>query len=145
MIDAFPVLPNLHALFALAMMVIALFLFSRHQLRLEISSLAILILLALVFTVFPFMVEEQEFPATEFFHGFGHEALVAVCALMIIGQGMVHTGALKPLGRVLNRSWKVSFAHQRVCQSPYGPVKGPDAGGLCYHHWWHQHHHWHVD
>ena len=44
----------------------------------------------------------------DFFRGFGHEALVAVCALMIAGQGIVRTGALEPVGRVLTRFWKVS-------------------------------------
>ncbi len=43
-----------------------------------------------------------------FFHGFGHEALVAVCALMIAGQGVVRTGALEPVGRGLARLWKIS-------------------------------------
>ncbi len=46
--------------------------------------------------------------AVDFFHGFGHEALVAVCALMIAGHGLVRTGALEPVGRVLARLWKVS-------------------------------------
>jgi di/tricarboxylate transporter len=44
----------------------------------------------------------------EFFQGFGHEALVAVCALMIAGQGIVRTGALEPVGRILARLWKIN-------------------------------------
>ncbi|MEE9253697.1 MAG: SLC13 family permease, partial [Pseudomonadales bacterium] len=37
--------------------------------------------------------------------GLGHEALVAVCALMVVGQGLVRTGALEPVGRVLGKLW----------------------------------------
>ena len=46
--------------------------------------------------------------ATEFFSGFGHQALIAVCALMVAGQGLVRTGALEPVGRYLSRFWGVS-------------------------------------
>lgn len=108
MADAFPELPNQHALFALVMMVFALYLFTRERIRLEISSLAILIVLALSFALFPFSVGGQEFDPTNFFQGFGHEALIAVCALMVLGQGLVNTGALSPLGRLLSRAWKIS-------------------------------------
>ncbi|MFT6124913.1 MAG: di/tricarboxylate transporter, partial [Shewanella sp.] len=52
----------------------------------------------------------QHLEALQFFSGFGHEALVAVCALMIAGNGLVRTGALVPLGRILARLWLVSPA-----------------------------------
>ncbi|MEX0965393.1 MAG: SLC13 family permease [Pseudohongiellaceae bacterium] len=108
MIDVFPDLPNLHALFALMMMVVALILFTREQIRLEISSLAILIALALAFSLFPFIENGEEFNPTSFFQGFGNEALIAVCALMVLGQGLVSTGALSPVGRALSKAWKIS-------------------------------------
>ncbi|HEY9052317.1 MAG TPA: SLC13 family permease, partial [Gammaproteobacteria bacterium] len=41
----------------------------------------------------------------EFFSGFGHEALIAICSLMILGKGIETTGALKPMTRVLARYW----------------------------------------
>ena len=108
MITTFPQLPNLHALFSLVMMAVALFLFTRKQIRLEISSLAILIILALTFALFPFLSNGEEFDPSDFFQGFGHEALIAVCALMVLGQGLVNTGALSPVGRVLGSAWKIS-------------------------------------
>src|SRR5690606_35787376 len=40
------------------------------------------------------------------FLGFGHKALVAVCALMIVGEGLIRTGALEPVGRFLARVWR---------------------------------------
>lgn len=108
MITTFPSIPNLHALFSLLMMGFALFLFSRPRLALEFSSIIVLALLAVAFSLFPFETDGQVFEATEFFHGFGHEALVAVCALMVVGQGLVQTGALEPFGRLLTRAWRVA-------------------------------------
>ena len=89
-------------------MAFTLYLFTRPGFRLEISSMVILSILALAFSVFPYSAGGQEFEAIEFFSGFGHEALVAVCALMVIGQGLVQTGALEPLGRILTRAWRVA-------------------------------------
>lgn len=84
---------------------LALFLFTRKSIPLEISSLALLVILALVFSIFPFSVEGEHFEPVAFFEGFGHEALITVCALMVIGQGLVQTGALEPIGRVLTKAW----------------------------------------
>jgi hypothetical protein len=68
----------------------------------------VLALLAVGFEIFPFDGGEGELHAVDFFQGFGHEALVAVCALMIAGQGIVRTGALEPVGRAMARLWKIS-------------------------------------
>lgn len=105
---AFPSVPNPHALFAIVLTGVALLLFTRKELPLEISSLALLAILAVGFSVFPFSADGQAFAAIEFFAGFGHEALVAVCALMVLGQGLVQTGALEPFGRLLSRAWAVA-------------------------------------
>ncbi len=103
-----PDIPNYHALAVLLMTAVALYLFSRDDLPLETSSLAVLSLLALGFTVFPFAEGGNQLEAKDLFSGFGHEALVAVCALMIIGEGLVRTGALEPIGRYLAKLWKIS-------------------------------------
>ena len=100
--------PNLHALAVLLLTAIALILFTREKIPLETSSFMVLIGLAVGFELFPFKVDGQVLHATVFFHGFGHEALVAVCALMIAGQGIVRTGALEPMGRTLSRLWKAT-------------------------------------
>lgn len=100
--------PNVHALAVLLLTLLALFLFTREKIPLESSSFLVLIVLAVGFEIFPFQVDGSVLHAVDFFHGFGHEALVAVCALMIAGQGIVRTGALEPVGRVLARLWKIS-------------------------------------
>lgn len=104
----FPDLPNQHALFAMLTTVFALFMFTRKQIPLEVSSMVILALMVLAFSLFPFSNGDVHFEAVELFSGFGHEALVTVCALMVIGQGLVKTGALAPLGSVLTKAWMVS-------------------------------------
>ncbi|MDT8382782.1 MAG: SLC13 family permease [Gammaproteobacteria bacterium] len=103
-----PPLPDAHALAVLGLIVVALFLFTRERIPLETSSLIVLVLLAAGFGLFPYQRGEISVEATDFFHGFGHEALVAVCALMIAGQGLVRTGSLEPVGRALARMWSVS-------------------------------------
>lgn len=103
-----PLPPNPHAAAVLGLTVVALILFSREKIQLESSSLLILLLLAVGFEVFPYQVGGTTLHAVDFFSGFGNEALVAVCALMIAGQGILRTGALEPAGRVLARLWKMS-------------------------------------
>jgi di/tricarboxylate transporter len=92
----------------LVLAVFAMLLFTRKNLPLQTASFIILISLAVGFELFPFQVDGQILHPDFFFHGFGHEALVAVCSLMIAGQGVVRTGALEPVGRGLARLWKIS-------------------------------------
>ena len=102
----FPDIPNAHALAVLLLTVLALFLFTRERIPLESSSLFILVILIIGFELLPFKGPFGEVNSTDFFHGFGHEALVAVCALMIAGQALVHTGALEPVARRLTQFWR---------------------------------------
>ncbi|MBC8440191.1 MAG: SLC13 family permease [Deltaproteobacteria bacterium] len=102
--------PNGHAIAILILTVLALILFTRERIPLETSSLLVLVGIAVGFELFPFSMSGGTLHAVDFFHGFGHEALVAVCALMIAGQGIVRTGALEPVGRTMARMWKVSPA-----------------------------------
>lgn len=104
----FPALNDPHTAAVLALTVIALVLFTRERIPLESSSLLVLVVLCIGFELFPIEHGGDVFRAVDFFHGFGHEALVAVCALMIAGQGLVRTGALEPVGRTLARLWGMS-------------------------------------
>ena len=103
---AFPDVPNIHALAVLLLTVLALFLFTREKIPLESSSLFVLVVLITAFEMFPFEGQFGPVDPADFFHGFGHEALVAVCALMVAGQALVRTGALEPVARRLGRFWK---------------------------------------
>ncbi|WOH38319.1 SLC13 family permease [Thalassotalea fonticola] len=103
-----PDLPNNHALAMLLITIIALYFFRRDDIPLQTSSLAVIAILALVFTVFPFEDNGVHLEPSSLFYGFGHEALVTVCGLMIIGHALVRTGALEPIGRNLAKLWKIS-------------------------------------
>jgi di/tricarboxylate transporter len=94
----------------MALTVVALALFMRDEIPLETSAMAVLAALTIGFELFPYHRDGRTLHAVEFFHGFGHEALVAVCALMIVGHGLVRTGALEPLGRVLALLWRAGPA-----------------------------------
>ena len=97
----FPDLPNWHALVMMITTGFALYAFAKEKWMLEISSLSLLVGLSVFFTIFPY----GNFNPIELFYGFAHEALIAVCALMVLGQGLVRTGALEPVGRILGRLW----------------------------------------
>ncbi|MBN1238063.1 MAG: SLC13 family permease, partial [Gammaproteobacteria bacterium] len=97
--------PDLHATFTLLLTAIALYLFTRDRLPLEASALAILVVLVTVFQLFPYERDAAELPAESFLGSFGHEALIAIAALMIVGKGLEVTGALQPLGSALAHTW----------------------------------------
>lgn len=101
-------LPNMHALAVMIMIVIALVLFTRDNIPMETTSLVVLVVLAIGFQIFPYVSDGQVIAPSEFFAGFGNRALIAVSALMIVGQGLISTGALEPVGRLLARLWQRS-------------------------------------
>jgi len=100
--------PNHHALAVLIFTVFALFLFRSERISLQSSCLFVLIALAVGFELFPYNASHGALRAVDLFSGFGHEALVSVCALMMASQGLVRTGALEPVGRGLAKIWRIS-------------------------------------
>lgn len=103
-----PVMPDPHAIAVMGLIVLALVLFASEKIPLASSSLTILALLCLLFELFPYQGATGRIQAAHFFSGFGHQALVAVCSLMVAGQALVRTGALEPIGRQLARWWRIS-------------------------------------
>ncbi|VAX06190.1 TrkA-C domain protein [hydrothermal vent metagenome] len=103
-----PVTPDAHTFAVLFLVAIALVLFTRERLPLESSCLVILIALVIGFEVFPYHRDGVQLHTEEFFLGFGHEALVTICTLMILGRGLETTGALRPLATILSRLWSTS-------------------------------------
>ena len=103
-----PEIPNNHALAVMLLTIFALWLFRKDSIPLETSSLVILVILAVGFALLPFHQNGISLEAGDFFSGFGHEAMIAVCGLMIAGQGLVRTGALEPIGRQLAKLWRIS-------------------------------------
>ncbi|MCB1581889.1 MAG: SLC13 family permease [Marinicella sp.] len=98
-----------HAMGVLILTLVALILFANDRIPLQTSSLFVLCVLILGFHVFPYQQSDGSiFPIKTFFLGFGNEALIAVCALMVAGQALVRTGAMEPIGRYLAKLWKLS-------------------------------------
>jgi di/tricarboxylate transporter len=101
-----PITPDAHGIAVLLLTVVALFLFTRDNIPLESSSLTILIILTAGFQLFPYEKDgEVALGPVDFFAGFGNEALIAICALMMVGKALETTGALQPLANVVGRAW----------------------------------------
>jgi di/tricarboxylate transporter len=103
-----PLLPDAHAIAAMLMTLFALVLFAQDRIKLETSSLMVFGMLLLGFALFPYQGRYGSVGPADLFSGFGHEALVAVCALMILGKGLETTAALRPMARLLARLWRTS-------------------------------------
>jgi len=108
MVNMPPVSPDAHTFAVLLLVAVALILFTRERLPLETSCLVILIALVVGFEIFPYQRNGVTLHTGEFFLGFGHEALVTICTLMILGRGLETTGALRPLATILSRLWSAS-------------------------------------
>jgi len=92
-----------HAIAVLALTAFAFAMFALERLPIETTSLLVLVLLAAGFQLVPYVHEGVRLSPADFFLGFGHEALVAICSLMILGRGLVVTGALEPASRLVGR------------------------------------------
>ena len=98
--------PDVHGIAVLILTVVALFLFTRDRIPLESSSLIILIILVAGFELVPYVKDgETVLDPVAFFAGFGNEALIAICALMMVGKALETTGALQPLATVVGKAW----------------------------------------
>ncbi len=96
---------NAHAIAVLALTVVAFVLFTVERIPIPVTGLMVIAALALGFHLFPFEDGGVRLGPQQIFSGFGHEALVAICCLMILGRALMVTGALEPLARLLARLW----------------------------------------
>jgi len=99
-----------HAGAVLTITAITFWLFANERLPVQSTALLALLALMLLFGLFPYELGDRPLGPEQFLAGFGHPALVTICFLMVLGQGIVTTGALEPIVRRLARFW--SFAPQ---------------------------------
>ena len=99
-----------HAGAVLAITVATFYLFAKERLPVQSTALLALLALMLVFGLFPYQGVGRPLGPEQFLAGFGNTALVTICFLMMLGQGLVTTGALEPIVRRLAQVW--SFAPQ---------------------------------
>lgn len=97
--------PDVHGFAVLLLTIAALVLFTRDRIALESSSLAVLIALVAGFYLFPYETPAGMLEPAGFLAGFGNEALITVCALMVVGKALETTGALQPLASAVGRAW----------------------------------------
>ena len=102
-----PALPSLHAIAAMLLALLAVFLFTREKLRLESTSFFVLIVILVWFELFTIEFDGARVRAQDFLAGFGNEALITISALMILTKSLESTGALQPISHVLARLWRV--------------------------------------
>lgn len=110
-----PQLPSPHAAAALLITIVVFVLFAQGRVKIELVCLGLIAVLALGFYFFPFVHAGGYTSFEVAFGGFGHEALVAICCLMILGRGLVVTGALEPAARLMARLWRHSKGLGMLC------------------------------
>ena len=101
-----PEFPGAHALMVMLLTVFALYLFTRDRIPLESAGMGVLLLLVLGFHFWPLLEDGKSVvPATDFFLNLGHEALITIAALLVVGKGLETTGALRPVALFFTRLW----------------------------------------
>ncbi|RJY10186.1 SLC13 family permease [Aurantiacibacter aquimixticola] len=101
--------PSLHALAAMALTVAVFYLFVRDRISIEIVSLLAIAIIAVGLYFYPMPHTQPTDGLQLAFSGFGHYALITICALMVMGRGLVVTGALEPAARFLERVFKLNL------------------------------------
>ncbi len=100
--------PTYHAMAAMAVTVAMFVAFARGRMPVEIISLLTIAVIAVGLYFFPLEGGRPTDGLAIAFGGFGHYALITICALMIMGRGLVVTGALDPAARFLERVFKIN-------------------------------------
>lgn len=101
--------PTLHAIAAMAVTIAMFIAFARGRMSVEIVSLLTIAVIAVGLYFFPLPGAKPTDGLALAFAGFGHYALITICALMIMGRGLVVTGALEPAARFLERVFKYNL------------------------------------
>ena len=99
-------MPSFHAIAAMVLTIAMFIGFVRGRMSIEIVSLLVIAVIAVGLYFFPLPGNDPTDGLVLAFAGFGHYALITICALMIMGRGLVVTGALEPAARFLEVVFK---------------------------------------
>ena len=102
-------LPSYHAMAAMAVTIWMFVEFVRGKMSIEIVSLLTIAVIAVGLYFFPLPDTRPIDGLALAFGGFGHYALITICALMVMGRGLVVTGALEPAARILEGVFKMNL------------------------------------
>jgi di/tricarboxylate transporter len=97
-----------HAIAVLGIAGLTFWLFASERLPVQTTALLAVLGLMLVFGIFPYAADGRQLGPEVFLAGFGHTALITICCLMVLGRGLVTTGALEPFARALARLWNLA-------------------------------------
>jgi di/tricarboxylate transporter len=100
--------PSSHAIAAMAVTIAMFFGFARGRYPEEIISLVIIAVIGVGLYFAPLDGDKPTDGLAIAFGGFGHQALITICALMIMGRGLVVTGALEPFARMLEGVFRIN-------------------------------------
>jgi di/tricarboxylate transporter len=116
-----PVEPSLQMWLTLALTVGAVIAFALELLPVELISLGILGALLLLFQLFPLLDASGAvlLAPADLLAGFSSPAMIAVTALLVVGEAMVSTGALEGIARFLVWLARGSFARAMVYSLSY--------------------------
>jgi di/tricarboxylate transporter len=95
---------TLHIWILFAFIAVAIVAFASERIELEISSIAVIAGLLLLFHFYPLENDAGDIllTATDILAGIGDPALITVLSLLVVGQGIVRTGALdQPIRRLV--------------------------------------------
>jgi len=100
---------EMHMWFGVIVTLLAVYSFAKEKISLEMTALSIVAILLIYGQVFPLndLDGDNLLNPTKLLAGFANPSLMAVLALLIMGQGMLQTEALRPITRlfmVKNRS-----------------------------------------
>lgn len=98
--------PSIHMWFGLIITVLAVVSFVREKVSIEITSLAVLTALLVFGQIFPLpdAVGKNQLDAFSLLAGFANPSLIAVLALLVMGQGMIQTDSLRFITSMFARS-----------------------------------------
>jgi len=98
--------PSFHMWFTLGLTLCAVVAFARDKWPLEVTSGAILTILLLFGQFFPLLNADgrNQLDSMTLLSGFANPSLVAVLALLVMGQAVIQTDALRPVSRLFQTS-----------------------------------------
>jgi di/tricarboxylate transporter len=91
--------PSLMMWLTFAVIVIAVVSYATEYFTLEFTSLGVIAVLLVLFEFFPVATASGPISSSRLLAGFADPALITVVCMLVIGQGLVHTGALQRIAR----------------------------------------------
>ncbi len=96
---------NMHVWMTFAVILVAIVLFAIDRIPIELSSIAVVAVLLLLFHLFPLNGADGAplLDARALLAGFANPVLFAILALLVVGQGLFHTGAVEKSTEIIGR------------------------------------------